>query len=161
MTARAGTFPTLDPSFYGTAQLVLSSIEVSLAIIAASLPVFWPMMNFGWGDIFVTTVITVQHQDGNDVDDAAKSYRNQWSCDAKAEPCRTEVKDIPMVKTKREERYEDMEALVIKPLPDFKTWKAAKDEAKALVTTPLPDSKTWKMARENRRSSSIYTSTVC
>ncbi|KAJ4424421.1 hypothetical protein N0V82_000943 [Gnomoniopsis sp. IMI 355080] len=159
---RAGTYPTLDPSFYGTAQLVLASLEVSLAIIAASLPVFWPIMKFGLGSIFVTTVITVQHQDGNDVvEDDAKPYINPWSWDEKAETWKTETRDAPNVKTKREKTYEDMQALAVKPLPDLKTFIAARDEEEALVVTPLPDFRTWKMARGNRRSSSLYTSTVC
>lgn len=159
---RAGTYPTLDPSFYGTTQLVLTSLEVSLAIIAASLPVFWPMIKFGWGDIFVTTVITVQRQDEKDVSDGAKSYANPWTWDTEAAPWKSEVKDMPLVKTRSEETFEDTEALAIKPLPDFKTWIAKRDdEEEALVITPLPDFKTWKMGRENRRSSSLYTSTIC
>lgn len=161
VTSRAGTFPTLDPSFYGTAQLVLASLEVSLAIIAASLPVFWPIMKFGLGNIFVTTVITVQHQDGNDVVEDAKSYTNPWNWDTNVETWKTEAKYTPKVKTKREETYEDTQALVIKPLPDLKTYIEARDEEEALAITPLPDFRTWKMAKENRRSSSMYTSTVC
>lgn len=158
---RAGTYPTLDPSFYGTTQLVLTSLEVSLAITAASLPVFWPLMRFGWGDIFVTTVITVQHQDEKDVPNAPKPYANPWAWDTEAGPWKPEIKDMPLAKTRSVETFEEPEPLVVKPMPDFKTWIATKDVEDPLVITPLPDFKTWKMAKEHRRSSSLYTNTIC
>lgn len=41
---RAATFPTFDPTWYGPTAIVLCSIEVSLACICASLPVFWPVL---------------------------------------------------------------------------------------------------------------------
>lgn len=55
---RAGTFPTFDPSWYGSSPIVLSALEVHLATICASLPVFWPMIKDTW----VNKRILVTHE---------------------------------------------------------------------------------------------------
>lgn len=161
VNSRATTSPTLDPSFYGTTQLVLSSLEVSLAIVAASLPVFWPMMTFGWGNIFVTTVITVQHQDGSDIANDKTSYTNSCNRNNQAEPWKAEVEDISAADNTKKETYEDEEALFKKPLPVFKTWIAPREDEEALVVKPLPDFRNWKLARDRHATSSLYASTVC
>lgn len=41
---RAATLPTFDPTWYGATPIVLSSMEVNLATVCASLPVFWPVL---------------------------------------------------------------------------------------------------------------------
>lgn len=51
---RAGTSPTFDPSWYGSAAVVLSSIEINIATVCASLPVFWPIIKKRWIKIMVT-----------------------------------------------------------------------------------------------------------
>ncbi|KAI1439084.1 hypothetical protein GGR50DRAFT_222421 [Xylaria sp. CBS 124048] len=58
---RAATFPVFDPTFYGPQSIVLASVEVDLASIVASIPVFWPMLAEGWGAIFVTKEVHVTH----------------------------------------------------------------------------------------------------
>lgn len=52
---RATTLPTFDPTWYGPTPIVLSSIEVSLATICASLPVFWPVIKKNLGPYIMVT----------------------------------------------------------------------------------------------------------
>lgn len=62
--SRAGIFPTYDPSWYGCGAIVLAALEVSLATVCASLPVFWPVMKFNnWGTIFVTYEVSVTREE--------------------------------------------------------------------------------------------------
>ncbi|KAH8156639.1 hypothetical protein CIB48_g11606, partial [Xylaria polymorpha] len=56
---RAGTYPVIDPTFYGPQSIVLAALEVDLASIVASIPVFWPMLTQSWGAIFVTQEVLV------------------------------------------------------------------------------------------------------
>ncbi|KAI0406330.1 hypothetical protein F4802DRAFT_111087 [Xylaria palmicola] len=58
---RAGTYPVVDPTFYGPTSIVLAALEVDLASIVASIPVFWPLLTQGWGTIFVTHEVHVTH----------------------------------------------------------------------------------------------------
>ncbi|KAI3340477.1 hypothetical protein F4824DRAFT_423351 [Ustulina deusta] len=51
---RAGTYPVMDPTFYAPISIVLAALEVDLASIVASIPIFWPMLTHSWGKIFVT-----------------------------------------------------------------------------------------------------------
>ncbi|KAI1826877.1 hypothetical protein F4861DRAFT_19252 [Xylaria intraflava] len=50
-----------DPTYFGPQSIVLASIEVDLASIVASIPVFWPMLTQSWGAIFVTKEVLVTH----------------------------------------------------------------------------------------------------
>jgi hypothetical protein len=52
---RATTSPTFDPTWYGATPIVLSSMEVYLAVICASLPVFWPVMQKTIGSVIIVT----------------------------------------------------------------------------------------------------------
>ncbi|KAI1110609.1 hypothetical protein F5Y14DRAFT_345035 [Nemania sp. NC0429] len=56
---RAATYPVIDPTFYGPQSIVLAALEVDLASIVASVPVFWPMLAHGWDAIFVTQEVHV------------------------------------------------------------------------------------------------------
>ncbi|KAF3761577.1 hypothetical protein M406DRAFT_323931 [Cryphonectria parasitica EP155] len=71
--SRGGTYPNLDPTWYLCSPIVLSSLEVSLAIVAASLPVFWPVLKHNCGHIFVTTEITVTQEDSQ-----ARDHKTAW-----------------------------------------------------------------------------------
>ncbi|KAH8897804.1 hypothetical protein GQ53DRAFT_884653 [Thozetella sp. PMI_491] len=62
---QAGTSPTLDPSWYGSAPIVLAALEVNLAVICASLPVFWPVLEHNIGKIFITHEIEISHEEGD------------------------------------------------------------------------------------------------
>ncbi|KAK1948906.1 hypothetical protein LY78DRAFT_664643, partial [Colletotrichum sublineola] len=57
--SRAGTYPTLDPSWYGCTPIVLAAVEVNLATICASLPVFWPTLQKSIGQIFITKEVEI------------------------------------------------------------------------------------------------------
>lgn len=59
---RAATYPTLDPSWYGCVPSVLSVLEVNLATICASLPVFWPVIKENLGRILVTREVDVTRE---------------------------------------------------------------------------------------------------
>lgn len=52
----------MDPTWYGPKSIVLAAIEVNLATVCASVPVFWPMITQGLGKIFVTQEVHVVHQ---------------------------------------------------------------------------------------------------
>ena len=52
----------LDPTWYGVKSVVLAAIEVDLASICASVPVFWPMITQSLNKIFVTQEVHVVHQ---------------------------------------------------------------------------------------------------
>lgn len=107
----------------------------------------------------MTTEITIHHQNGNDVISGARSYISSW--DVKTESREKEENTILSVTDQNEEACEDEKVLVIEPLPDFKTWKAAREIEDTLVITPLPDFRTWKAARDDRDSASLYASTIC
>ncbi|KAJ0274769.1 hypothetical protein COL26b_010920 [Colletotrichum chrysophilum] len=57
--SQAGTYPTLDPSWYGCVPIVLAAVEVNLATICASLPIFWPVLQMNLGKIFITKEIEI------------------------------------------------------------------------------------------------------
>ncbi|RYP08372.1 hypothetical protein DL764_001941 [Monosporascus ibericus] len=63
---KAATHPVLDPTWYGPKSIVLAAIEVNLASICASIPVFWPMisqaLSMRAANIFVTQEVHVVHQ---------------------------------------------------------------------------------------------------
>jgi hypothetical protein len=60
--SRAGTYPTLDPSWYGGGPIVLAALEIDLAAMCASLPVFWPVLKSNLGWIFVTREVSVTRE---------------------------------------------------------------------------------------------------
>lgn len=55
---RAATFPTFDPTWYGSSPIVLSALEAYLATLCASLPVFWPIVK----DALASKRIVVTHE---------------------------------------------------------------------------------------------------
>ncbi|KZL63923.1 integral membrane protein [Colletotrichum incanum] len=57
--SRAGTYPTLDVTWYAPRPMVLSILEIDVAAICASLPVFWPMLQNSMGMIFVTREVKI------------------------------------------------------------------------------------------------------
>lgn len=61
---RATTLPTFDPTWYGSTPIVLSTMEVELAKICASLPVFWPVLKRQIGSyIMVTHEVKITRED--------------------------------------------------------------------------------------------------
>ncbi|KAF3765022.1 hypothetical protein M406DRAFT_331336 [Cryphonectria parasitica EP155] len=57
---KAATYPTFDPTWYGPTAIVLSILEVDLATIMASLPVFWPYLRRNIDRIMITHEIEVK-----------------------------------------------------------------------------------------------------
>ncbi|KAI1765667.1 hypothetical protein GGR53DRAFT_465140 [Hypoxylon sp. FL1150] len=56
---RATTSPTFDPTWYGPLSLILGALEVNVASICASVPIFWPSLKARIDQIFVTREITI------------------------------------------------------------------------------------------------------
>ena len=79
---QAGWSPTFDPSWYGPISMLLGVLEVNVASICASVPIFWPVLSPYLGTIFVTREISVQvqHESHEDqvaiIGDDAKSLSN-------------------------------------------------------------------------------------
>ncbi|KAI1210635.1 uncharacterized protein F4807DRAFT_54150 [Annulohypoxylon truncatum] len=60
---KAGTYPVLDPTWYGPKSIILAALEVDLASICASIPTFWPHLSQTLlGSIFVTQEVHITHQ---------------------------------------------------------------------------------------------------
>ncbi|OLN97953.1 hypothetical protein CCHL11_02548 [Colletotrichum chlorophyti] len=57
--SRAGTYPTLDVTWYAPTPMALAILEIDIAAICASLPVFWPVLQSGMGSIFVTHEVAI------------------------------------------------------------------------------------------------------
>lgn len=61
---RATTQPTFDPTWYGSTPIVLAALEVDVATISASIPVFWPILKqLHMNQILVTREIKVTLED--------------------------------------------------------------------------------------------------
>lgn len=84
---RATTTPTFDPTWYGPTPIVLAALEVDVATICASLPVFWPVLqNIDMSQILVTheVKVTLEHRrlstggtDNDPDDDGIELQRSQ------------------------------------------------------------------------------------
>ncbi|KAH7033035.1 uncharacterized protein B0I36DRAFT_104209 [Microdochium trichocladiopsis] len=59
---RAATWPVMDPTWYACSAIVLAVVEVDMASMCASIPVFWPILQDSWGKIFVTQEVEVVHE---------------------------------------------------------------------------------------------------
>lgn len=69
---QAATYPTHDPTWYGPITMVLAVLEVDVAAVCASIPIFWPALTSEWGRILVTNEIRITTEDRfNDDDQSA------------------------------------------------------------------------------------------
>ncbi|KAF0323585.1 integral membrane protein [Colletotrichum asianum] len=63
---KAATLPTLDYTWYAPISVVIACVEVDLAMVACSVPIFWPVLRKHFGDfgdgIFVTKEIEVTRE---------------------------------------------------------------------------------------------------
>lgn len=57
---KSTTYPTFDPTWYGTPTIVLSLLEIDLATVVAALPVFWPHLRRNMTLIMVTHEVEVK-----------------------------------------------------------------------------------------------------
>ena len=53
-----------DPTWFAATTGGLATLEVHLAAICAALPVFWPVLATKWGQIKVTTEVSVTRESG-------------------------------------------------------------------------------------------------
>ncbi len=65
----------IDGTWYAASTILLAALEVSLASICASIPIFWPILSQHFGNIFVTQEVVVIHED-RDVQPGS-AYSNQ------------------------------------------------------------------------------------
>ncbi|KAH8881859.1 hypothetical protein GQ53DRAFT_754023 [Thozetella sp. PMI_491] len=56
---KAGMYPAQDPTWYAPISIALSALEIDLASICASIPVFWPVIEAQFGKIFITREIEI------------------------------------------------------------------------------------------------------
>jgi len=60
---RAGWYPTRDPTWYGPQSILLMVLEVNVASICVSVPIFWPVLRPYLGAIFVTHEFSVKYEE--------------------------------------------------------------------------------------------------
>lgn len=71
VTTRAATKPYIDFTWWAPMSILLSCLEINLAIICASMPVFWPVIEKSVTAIFVTHEVQItEHRRLDDIDDA-------------------------------------------------------------------------------------------
>ncbi|CAO2658584.1 Nn.00g063070.m01.CDS01 [Neocucurbitaria sp. VM-36] len=56
---RAGTHPYLDFTWWSPTMIILSCLEIDLAIVCASMPIFWPIIEKSLAAIFVSYELEV------------------------------------------------------------------------------------------------------
>jgi hypothetical protein len=59
---KAGWYPTRDPTWYGPKSILLMVLEVNVASICASVPIFWPVLRPILGAVFVTREFSVKYE---------------------------------------------------------------------------------------------------
>jgi len=60
---KAGWYPTRDPTWYGPRSLLLIILEVNVASICVSVPIFWPVISPYLGAIFVTHEVSIKFEE--------------------------------------------------------------------------------------------------
>ncbi len=60
---RAATFPEKDPTWYAPISILLAALEIDIASICASVPIFWPVLERHFGRIFITQEVVVTRED--------------------------------------------------------------------------------------------------
>ncbi len=59
---KGGWYPTHDPTWYGPQSILLMVLEINVASICASVPIFWPVLRPYIGAILVTREFSVKHE---------------------------------------------------------------------------------------------------
>lgn len=103
VSTRATTWPTFDPSWYGAVPIVLTALEVDIATIAASIPVFWPVLrNLDLNQILITREVKVTLEDRHNM---GPTRTNSLVEDEDIELERSD--SVSRLNRKREEHYGD------------------------------------------------------
>jgi hypothetical protein len=50
----------LDTTWYTPITIIWAVLEVNIAVIIASIPTFWPVLEMGWGKIYVVNEVVVK-----------------------------------------------------------------------------------------------------
>ena len=61
-TQRWNREPHLDFTFYAPISIILACLEVDIAVLAASMPIFWPIILRVLGPIFVTYEVHITRE---------------------------------------------------------------------------------------------------
>ncbi|KAK8081195.1 hypothetical protein PG997_009013 [Apiospora hydei] len=73
---KTGWYPTHDPTWYGPISILLGVLEINVASICASVPIFWPVVAPYLGSIFVTHEVSVQVVEYRDLESPASGGHN-------------------------------------------------------------------------------------
>ncbi|KAK3314111.1 hypothetical protein B0H66DRAFT_483566 [Apodospora peruviana] len=78
---KSGWYPTHDPTWYGPKSILLMVLELNVASICASVPIFWPVLRPYLGGIFVTREFTVKTElrEFENVDSTPNSRAGKWN----------------------------------------------------------------------------------
>lgn len=71
---RAATYPYFDFTWWTPISIILSSLEINLAIMTASMPIFWPIVEQSFTAIFVTQEVHVTEQRRYSLTDRDRAY---------------------------------------------------------------------------------------
>lgn len=69
---KGGWYPTRDPTWYGPKSILLIILEVNVASICASVPIFWPVLRPYLGAIFVTHEFSVNYEERESISSLRK-----------------------------------------------------------------------------------------
>lgn len=76
---RAGTVPVFDPSYHTPPVYILSVLEVDVAILCASIPIFWPLVtSFGLNKILIVNEITIRTERRSEHIDLMESTKGDF-----------------------------------------------------------------------------------
>ncbi|KAF2707096.1 hypothetical protein K504DRAFT_436333 [Pleomassaria siparia CBS 279.74] len=70
---RAATYPYMDFTWWAPLTLILSCLEINLAIICASMPIFWPILEQSLAEIFVTSEVRISSEN-RALEDAGRGF---------------------------------------------------------------------------------------
>ncbi|KAF2013973.1 hypothetical protein BU24DRAFT_395100 [Aaosphaeria arxii CBS 175.79] len=87
--SRAATHPYLDFTWWPAISIILSCLEVALAVMCASIPIFWPVIEDRISQIFVTHEIRVsEHRrlDESENENAYELEQTDKAASVKSEP---------------------------------------------------------------------------
>ncbi|KAK6956054.1 hypothetical protein Daesc_001324 [Daldinia eschscholtzii] len=128
---RATTSPTFDPTWYSPISIVLGAVEVNVASICASVPIFWPSLKARLDEIFVTREVTItlnrrSNRFSSDIGDAIQLHHtaseeggNRWNrCPSRAgsESSQSRLAGLAPVEKKRQHYMDDFILNQVDPL---------------------------------------------
>ncbi|KAF9738537.1 hypothetical protein PMIN06_001699 [Paraphaeosphaeria minitans] len=76
---RAATYPYIDFTWWTPISIILSCLEIDLAIMCASMPIFWPVIEESFAAIFVTREIQITEQRRYSFADRGLAYELEHS----------------------------------------------------------------------------------